>query len=343
MSHLPQKTPRRVMRLPLLLALLSTAVLLFLYGEKWLRAALLYLAGAGWARQLVTSFPPAWYVASRFVSGNTREDAIAAARALNEKGMQVTLDYLGESVSTAEEARAARDEILGVLDTIHESGVSSNFSVKLTQLGLKLDPELCYENLCAIVERARQLGNFVRIDMEDSPTVDQTLALFYRLREAGYDNTGVVIQAYLYRSEADVRRLIDEGASVRLCKGAYMEPPDVAFPAKDDVDANFVHLMQLLLSDEARSHELYAGIATHDDKMINATIDFARQNRITPEKFEFQMLYGIRREAQEALVRQGYRVRIYVPYGTAWYPYFMRRLAERPANLWFFLANLVRR
>jgi len=153
----------------------------------------------------------------------------------------------------------------------------------------------------------------------------------------------VVIQAYLYRSEADVRRLIDEGASVRLCKGAYMEPPDVAFPAKDDVDANFVRLMQLLLSDEARSHELYAGIATHDDKMINATIDFARQNRITPEKFEFQMLYGIRREAQEALVRQGYRVRIYVPYGTAWYPYFMRRLAERPANLWFFLANLVRR
>ena len=338
MSHLPQKTPRRVMRLPLLLALLSTAVLLFLYGEKWLRAALLYLAGAGWARQLVTSFPPAWYVARRVVSGNTREDAIAAARALNEKGMQVTLDYLGESVSTAEEARAARDEILGVLDTIHESGVSSTFSVKLTQLGLKLDPELCYENLCAIVERARQLGNFVRIDMEDSPTVDQTLALFYRLREAGYDNTGVVIQAYLYRSEADVRRLIDEGASVRLCKGAYMSrPTSPSRPRRRG--CQLVRLMKLLLSDEARSQSC-RGIATHDDKMINATIDFARQNRITPESSSSRC-HGIRREAQ-GLVRQG-RVRASTPpYGTAWYPYFMRRLAE-PANLWFFLANLVRR
>lgn len=330
-------------RLPFLLAALSSAVLLFLYGERWLRAALLYLAGAGWARQIVTGFPPAWYVASRFISGDTRADAMAAARALNEKGMQVTLDYLGESVSAPDEARAARDEILGVLQTIRDSGVSSTVSVKLTQLGLKLDLALCYENLRLIVERARELDNFVRIDMEDSPTVDQTLALFYRLREEGYRNVGVVIQAYLYRSEADVRRLIDEGAGVRLCKGAYMEPPDVAFPAKEDVDANFVRLMQLLLSDEARSHELYAGVATHDDKMINATLDFARQKGITPEKFEFQMLYGIGREAQERLVRQGYRVRVYVPYGTAWYPYFMRRLAERPANLWFFLANLLRR
>lgn len=343
MSHLPPRSPRRLARLPILLAVLSAALLLYLYGERWLRAALLYLAGAGWARQIVTRFPPAWYVASRFISGDTREDAMAAARALNEKGMQVTLDFLGESVSTPDEARAAREEILGVLQTIRDSGVSSTVSVKLSQLGLKLDPELCYENLKLIVERARELGNFVRIDMEDSPTVDQTLALFRRLREAGYHNAGVVIQAYLYRSEADVRRLIDEGASVRLCKGAYMEPPDVAFPAKADVDANFVRLMQLLLSDEARSHELYAGIATHDEKMIGATLDFARQKGITPEKYEFQMLYGIGREAQERLVREGYRVRVYVPYGTAWYPYFMRRLAERPANLWFFLANLVRR
>jgi proline dehydrogenase len=343
MSHLPQRSSRRLPRLPFVLAALSSALLLFLYGEKWLRATLLYLAGAGWARQLVTGFPPAWYVASRFIAGETRADAIAAARALNAKGMQVTLDYLGESVSTPDEARAARDEIIGVLETIHDSGVSSTVSVKLSQLGLKLDPELTFDNMRLILERARELGNFVRIDMEESAVVDRTLDVFYRLREAGFRNTGVVIQAYLYRSEGDVRRLIDEGASVRLCKGAYKEPPEVAYPAKGDVDDNFIRLMQLLLSDEARSHELYAGIATHDNSMIGATIDFARQAGLSPDKYEFQMLYGIGREAQDRLVRQGYRVRVYVPYGTAWYPYFMRRLAERPANLWFFLANLVRR
>ncbi len=337
----PARRPR--IRLPLLAISLLSGLALYLYGAKWLRALLLYLSAAPWARQLVTGFPPAWYVAGRFVSGESCHDAIDAARTLNARGMQVTLDFLGESVSDPSEARAARDEILSLLGSIDQAGVTASVSVKLTQLGLKLDPDLAYENMRQILECAAAYDNFVRIDMEDSPVVDLTLGIYRRLRAAGCDNTGVVIQSYLYRSEADIGRLLADGASVRLCKGAYMEPPDVAFPDKKDVDENFVHLTELLLSSLVEQPDRFIAIATHDDKMIDATIDIGQRLGLAPDAYEFQMLYGIRRELQEALVARGYRMRVYVPYGTAWYPYFMRRLAERPANLWFFVSNFFRR
>jgi proline dehydrogenase len=230
-----------------------------------------------------------------------------------------------------------------VLDCIHDSGVKANVSVKLSQLGLKLDPDLALANMRAILKRAQEYQNRIRIDMEESALVDATLALYRQLRhEDGFDNVGVVMQAYLYRTERDVRQLIAEGAWVRLCKGAYAEPPEVAFPDKADTDANYILLMQHLLSQEARQNGVYVGVATHDEKMIDATMSYVHSHNIGSEEFEFQMLYGIRRELQERIVAQGYQLRIYVPYGMAWYPYFVRRLAERPANLWFFVSNLLR-
>jgi proline dehydrogenase len=211
-------------------------------------------------------------------------------------------------------------------------------------LGLKINNELALDNLRQILSEACHYNNKVRIDMEESQAVDATLDKYRTLRDNdGFDNVGVVIQAYIFRSEADVRQLIEEGAWVRLCKGAYAEPPEVAFPAKADTDANFIKLTQMMLSEKARQNGTYLGIATHDEAMINAAIQYVRENKIPQNAFEFQMLYGIRRELQEALVKQGYQVRIYIPYGTAWYPYFVRRLAERPANLWFFVSNFFRR
>jgi proline dehydrogenase len=246
-------------------------------------------------------------------------------------------------VTTADEAIAARDEILHLLDCIHESGVRANVSVKLSQLGLKIDTHLALNNTRTILTRARQYQNKIRLDMEESALVDATLDLYRTLRdEDGFDNVGVVMQAYLYRTERDVCQLIDEGAWVRLCKGAYAEPPEVAFPAKADTDANFIKLMQQLLSQEARRNGVYLGVATHDEKMIAATMAYVQSEDIGVDEFEFQMLFGIRRELQERIVAQGYQMRIYVPYGTAWYPYFVRRLAERPANLWFFISNFFR-
>jgi proline dehydrogenase len=338
------KRSRQGVGWPLLLGILLAAFLLYRFGGRWLRHLLIYLSHAVWARQLMSGLPLARQVAGRFVAGETIEEAITVAREMNRQGMRVSLDYLGESVTEAAEARAARDEIVRLLDRIQATGVDANVSLKLTQLGLKIDPELAFENLRCVLERARLHGNRVRIDMEDSPTVDVTLDLYRRLRdEAGFGNSvGVVIQAYLYRSEEDVRWLIDEGAWVRLCKGAYAEPAEVAFPVKADTDGNYVKLMQLLLSEEARANGVYLGVATHDEKMIEATKRYARTNGIRPQEYEFQMLYGIRRELQRALVEQGYQMRVYIPYGTAWYPYFMRRLAERPANLWFFVNNLFR-
>lgn len=328
---------------PALFLLLLLGVLLYLYAARWLRALLLYLSGATWARRMVTGFAPAWYVASRFVAGETIADAMRAAGELNQRNMLVTMDYLGESITDPHEARAAGDEILELLDSINRTGVDAGVSVKLSQLGVKIDEDLAHDNMRRILDRARQHGIFVRIDMEESALVDPTLELYHTLRdEDGYENTGVVIQSYLYRSEADVRKLVSEGASVRLCKGAYMEPPDVAFPEKEETDENFVRLMELLLSPRARQNGVKAAIATHDDDMIRATIEYAEESGIPRDGFEFQMLYGIRRELQEELVQDGYCLRVYVPYGSAWYPYFMRRLAERPANLWFFLTNLLR-
>lgn len=333
---------KRSTRLPLL-ALLILAILLYFYGEAWLRAFLLYLSYAGWARRLVTGFPPAWYVASRFVAGETIDDAMRATAELNTEGITATMDYLGESITDPGEANASRNEILNLLDAIEDTGADAGVSVKLSQIGLKIDPDLALENMRRILERAQSHGRFVRIDMEESKVVDATLDVYHTLSAEGFENTGVVIQSYLYRSEADVRRLVGEGTSVRLCKGAYKEPPEIAFPDKKDVDENFVRLMRLLLGDRARANGVYAGIATHDEAMLQATIEFVEEKGIDRDAFEFQMLYGVRRERQRTLVDQGYKVRVYVPYGSAWYPYFMRRLAERPANLWFFIVNFFRR
>lgn len=310
------------------------------HGETALRSLLLYLSKAPWARETITHLPLARNVSARFVAGEEVQEAMRTTQALNAKGLRVTLDYLGESVTQVSEAAGARDQILHLLDVIHAHAVDANVSVKLSQLGLRIDPEVAHANMRQILQHAGRYNNWVRIDMEESALTDQTLGLYRRLRqEDGLHNTGVVIQAYLYRSEDDVRDLIAEGARIRLCKGAYKEPTDRAFAHKEDTDANFIKLMQHLLSQEARANGVYPAIATHDEKMITATIDYVVAHQIPPSAFEFQMLYGVRRELQTSLRGQGYQVRVYVPYGTAWYPYFMRRLAERPANLWFFVSN----
>lgn len=346
MAKPKQSIPARVQSIPpfaVFVAAVGAGYVLYRNGEAWLRALLLYLSRSALMRRLMTGFPPAWAVASRFIAGESVDEAIAAARQLNAKGMAVTLDYLGESVSRAGEAAAARDQILFLLDRIQENDVDAYVSVKLSQLGLKIDENLAVENLRALLTRARERNLRVRIDMEESALVDTTLDIYRRLRHGeGFDNVGVVIQSYLFRSEQDVRRLIDEGAWVRLVKGAYKEPHSIAYESKADTDAAFVRLAQMMLSADARTHGVYLGVATHDDAMVAAVQRFAADQGVPRDAFEFQLLYGIRRERQEQLVEQGYRVRIYVPYGTAWYPYFMRRLAERPANLWFFVANFFR-
>ena len=326
------------------LLFLISAGLVYRFGETWLRYSLLYLSSATWARNTISSLSSAQQVARRFVAGETIDEAVTVSRALNQRGMHVTIDFLGESVSNIDEAYDARDEILRLLDRIEEEKLDATVSVKLSQLGLKIDPEEAYANVRALVARAKISGNRIRIDMEESGVVDVTLAIFQKLRkEDDYDNVGIVVQSYLYRTDQDIVSLIAGGESVRLCKGAYKEPASVAYPSKADTDKSFVHLMQALLSQDARQNGVYLGVATHDDKMIMATQEFARREGIAAEEYEFQMLYGIRRDLQASLVSQGCQVRVYVPYGTAWYPYFVRRLAERPANLWFFLSNLVRR
>lgn len=337
-------SPRsRVALIPPLLTLAVVGFLIYRNGESWLRHVLVYLSRARWARQLISSRSLSWRVASRFIAGSDRESAIAVTRALNSNGLMVTLDYLGESCTSEGEAVHAREEILRLLDDIHRHELNANVSVKPTQLGLKIDPSLALDNICRLVKKAEEVGNFIRIDMEDSPTTDTTLNLYRELRhKAGLSNVGVVIQSYLYRSEDDIEQLIEDGARVRLCKGAYAEPAEVAFPQKADVDANYLNLSRLLLSPKARAKGVYPAFATHDPNMIDDIKRYTRVNNIPRDAFEFQMLYGIRRDLQEHLAREGYRVRVYVPYGTAWYPYFVRRLAERPANLWFFVSNLVR-
>ncbi|MCP4422868.1 MAG: proline dehydrogenase [Chloroflexi bacterium] len=340
------KRPKpRIPILFLLIILIVIAGLLVQFGEYWLHLLLLYLSGAVWARQMVSDMPIAQKVAARFVAGETVDDAINAARALNAKGMTVTMDYLGESVADADDAIAARDEILRLLDRIHESGVDANVSIKLTQLGLKIDSNLVLDNARRLMQRAHQYNNKIRIDMEESAVTDATLDVYRALRdqdEFGHD-VGIVIQSYLFRSEADVRRLIDEGAWVRICKGAYAEPHNIAYAAKADTDASYVKLTKMMLSDEARQNGVYLGVATHDEAIIQATTNHAQAMNIPVDAFEFQMLFGIRRDLQKSLVKDGYRMRIYVPYGKAWYSYFMRRLAERPANLWFFISNFLKK
>lgn len=306
------------------------------------RSALLYLSGADWAKSLIMNIGPARRSAERFVAGETLPEAIEVARRLNDDGLEVALDHLGESVTDERGAVQAAQAYLDLLDAVANSGVRATASLKLTQLGLDISEPLCLDNMRRILERAKATNNHITIDMESSDYTDSTLRIFRTLRQ-DFDNVGTVIQAYLYRSEEDMRALAAEGAFVRLCKGAYKEPPDRAFPKKAAVNASYVRLTELFLSEEARAAGAFLAIATHDEKMIAAAREYIRANDIPLSAFEFQMLYGIRPKLQEQLRDDGYRVVIYVPYGTQWYPYYMRRLAERPANVWFFLTQLVRR
>jgi proline dehydrogenase len=266
-------------------------------------------------------------------------DALRVAELLNKRGMAVTLDSLGESVGSEQEARNAAEVYHRLLDWMAALKLNANISVKLTQMGLELSPGLAETIAESLAEHARATDNFVRIDMEDSALTQVTLDIVRRLhaRPNVRGSIGVVIQAYLYRSQADIEQLLADGIGMRLCKGAYNEPAQVAFPRKADVDANFIRLSCMLLDSS-----VYHGLATHDEAMIAAARSYASQHRIDPSRFEFQMLYGVRRDLQRELVREGYKVRVYVPFGREWYPYFMRRLAERPANVLFILRNLFR-
>lgn len=320
-----------------------------------LRSFLIYLSKAAWAQKLVTSWSFAWRAASRFVAGEKIEDAIRAIRELNAKGINATLDHLGEHTSTLEEANTATEDILAILNEIDKSGVKSNVSIKLTQIGMGLDEEICRQNLVRILEQARAHGNFIRIDIEDTPYTDVTTSIYKSVLERGFTSrqVGMAAQSYLYRAEADVRDLIELGTRFRLVKGAYKEPPDKAYPKKSDVDANFDLLTKILIdaalklesntvSEDGRIPPMPA-IATHDEKRLVFARQYAEKVGLPKNAIEFQMLYGIRRDLQERLVKEGYPVRVYVPFGTHWYPYFMRRLAERPANIWFFVSNFFRK
>ncbi len=276
--------------------------------------------------------------ASRFVAGETLDEALAAVAELNRKGITASLDLLGESVRSEAEARAAGREYITMLDRIQERRLDTNVSVKLTAMGLDISEDLCVAIMQDILERAREYRTFVRLDMEGSPYTERTLRLFEdRLYPNFREHVGIVLQSYLYRTYADTERAVELKCRVRICKGAYNEPPTIAFPAKGDVDRNYVKCMHLLME---RGN--YPGLATHDEAIIAEAKRFAREKGIGAERYEFQMLYGVRRDLQERLVRDGYRMRVYVPFGTQWYPYLMRRLAERPANVAFMTGNIAR-
>lgn len=302
------------------------------------RSALIYLSEREGLKDFATSFRPFKKLTTRFVAGQTIAETVAAIRQINAYGASATFDHLNESVTRAEETEEEVKEYQRILATIDETGIRSNVSIKLTQFGLQIDPELAYTNARKVVSDAASRGNFVRIDMEGSDVTQKTLDIFKRLRgEFGLNDVGIVLQSYLRRTYDDAVSLLKIPARIRICKGAYQEPAEVAFPDKKEVDANYLRVTELLLSSGT-----YHGIATHDPKMIDATIKYAAREGIGKEAFEFQMLYGVRRDLQRQLARDGYNMRVYVPYGEHWYPYFMRRLAERPANIWFVLRNLLK-
>jgi proline dehydrogenase len=301
-----------------------------------MRNSLLWLAGNSTLRRQVMRSRLSRPLARRFVAGETAEQAFAAVAQLNSQGALVTLDYLGENVTSAEEASETRQMYVNLLDEIGRRGLNCNVSLKLTALGLDISRPVCEANLRAILDTAQRYGNFVRLDMEGSDYTQITLDIFEQLFVAeGRKNVGVVIQSYLYRSAADIERLIQLQARVRLCKGAYNEPPSVAYPQKSDVDQNYLALSRRLLCDGN-----YPGLATHDSGIIDWAKQFTREQGIGPERYEFQMLYGVRRDLQQQIIKEGYNLRVYVPFGEAWYPYMMRRLAERPANILFVLKSL---
>jgi len=319
-----------------------------------LRSLLMYLSRAAWMNRLLTGWGFSRRAAARFVAGETLEDALRVVAALNEKGIYATLDQLGEHILSIAEANRATDGILVILDEIRKADLCANVSIKLTQIGLEIDKEACRANLTRILQKGREVGNFVRIDMENSPYTEKTLALYNQMRQMGYaaSSVGLVVQAYLYHAEQDLHALLENGTHFRLVKGAYDEPPSLAFPKKADVDANYDRLTHILL-DASLTHLAETGrdgrvpplaaIATHDEKRIVFARGYAKKIGLSESAMEFQMLYGIRRDLQEKLVCEGYPVRVYVPFGKNWAPYFMRRLAERPANLWFFVSNLFKK
>lgn len=310
--------------------------------EGLFRSLFLWLSRNTWLRQLVTQIPIAYQIASRFFAGETADEAVAAVQELNQHQILCTLDVLGEEVSTKQEATQARDAYLSLLQKIKTSQVVSDLSLKLTQFGLDIDLNFCVQNVGAVVAQAKKQNIFVCIDMEDSPRTDATMEVWRRLY-AEYDNVGIVIQSYLYRSEDDLKELCAAGATVRLVKGAYKEPPQVAYPEKADVDASLVRLMKMMLDYTMSAPEdkkPYLAMASHDEQILAATKAYGDQLGVPRQAYEFQMLYGIRRDLQEQFAAEGYQVRAYVPFGTEWFPYFMRRMAERPANAGFVLNAL---
>lgn len=303
-----------------------------------LRSALLYLSGQQKVFTFVRNNRMAKGFASRFVAGETLDSALEAVRNLNAQGITASLDLLGESVRNEDEARESARQYIRILDRIKETRLEANVSLKLTAIGLDLGEEVCIANIQNILDRAREHQTFVRIDMESSEYTQKTLDIFYnRLFPSYRGNVGIVLQSYLYRTFSDVEHANTAGARVRLCKGAYKEPAIVAYPEKKAVDDSYLRCMRSLLAD---GH--YPAIATHDERMVLETKRFVKENGIKPDRFEFQMLYGVRRDLQEQLVREGYRMRVYVPFGTHWYPYLMRRLAERPANVAFITGNVLK-
>ncbi len=302
-----------------------------------MRAFLLFLSRREGFKNFIMRFKVFRNTAWRFVAGEILGDAVRAVREANHLGIRGTLDLLGENTLSREDALNATREVVAMLDRLHAEKVGCNVSVKLTQLGLDLDAGFCEENLSRIVGRAAEYGSFVRVDMEDSHYTQRTLDIVFRVH-GQMKNVGTVLQACLYRTEEDVTRLLAAGVSIRLCKGAYLEPSSVAFKKKRDTDANFLRLTRRLLESG-----IYHAIATHDEAIIREAKEFVRTKAIQKDRFEFQMLYGVRRDLQQLLVQEGYGMRVYIPYGKRWYPYFMRRLAERPANLWFFASNLLKR
>jgi proline dehydrogenase len=307
-----------------------------------LKQSLLVLSESRAAQRLAMGTSVSRNLAHRFVAGETLEEAIAAARTSNEAGMSVSLDYLGEAVTSREEAESATEMAIRTLEALHAENIDGNISIKPSQLGLDIDPEFCRANVERVLRRAGELGEgpgeiFVRLDMESGEYTERTMALVEMLWSDGYRNVGTVLQSYLRRTPEDLRRLNALGSRVRLVKGAYQEPASIAFPAKSQVDRMFVEEMQLLLEEG-----VYPAIATHDEAMIDATRHWAFEKGISKRDFEFQMLYGVRRDLQARLKEEGYNVRVYIPFGDSWYPYLMRRLAERPANLFFIAGSVLR-
>ena len=302
-----------------------------------LRRTLLYFSEQNWLRHWVENSSISRKLTSRFIAGRSLREGIRVLQHLSKERILGTLDFLGENVKSLDDASRSRESYLAALDEIERAGLSATVSIKLTQFGLNFSEAACRANVIALVERAQGIGTRIEIDMESSAYTDRTLEMVVRLQELFPSQIRAVIQAYLYRSEADIRMLSVHRIPVRLCKGAYREPPSVAFAKKSEVDANYLKLMKLLLAEGT-----YPAIASHDESIIREAVRHIKEHRIAADRFEFQMLYGIRRDLQRKLVSQGFRLRLYVPYGDAWYPYFMRRLAERPANLLFLVKNLVR-